>query len=328
MQLKGFQRPKRLDFEPETLTDKYGKFSAQPYERGFAITVGNALRRVLLSSIPGAAITAVKIDGVVHEYTSLPGVVEDTTDIILNLKKIPLRLKNKHTQTIHIKAEGPQEVTSKDIEHGEEVEILVDDMVHIATLSQDGKLNMEMRVKNARGYVTADRNFEEDFTLGYIPIDSVHSAIKKVNCYVETARVGQSTDYEKLTIEILTNGSIAPQDALAIASKILKDHLAIFFNFEEEPHLEEEEEDLQDEELTKTLIKSVDELELTVRSYNCLKNANIRTIEELVTKTEAEMLKTKNFGRKSLNELKDKLEEMGLSFGMQTNLNKNQPNSS
>ena len=327
MQLKGFQRPKRLDFEPEALTDKYGKFSAQPYERGFAITIGNALRRILLSSVPGAAITAVKIDGVLHEYSSLPGVVEDTTDVILNLKKIPLRLKNRHPQTIHIKAEGPREITSKDIEHGEEVEIL-DDNVHIATLSQDGKLDMEMRVKNSRGYVTADRNFEEDFTLGYIPIDSVHSPIKKVNCYVEASRVGQSTDYEKLIVEIWTNSSISPEDALAVASKILKDHLAIFFNFEEEPHLEEEEEDLQDEELNKILMKSVDELELTVRSYNCLKNANIQTIAELVNKSESEMLKTKNFGRKSLNELKDKLSELDLSFGMETNLDKNQSNSS
>jgi DNA-directed RNA polymerase subunit alpha len=207
------------------------------------------------------------------------------------------------------------------------VEIL-DDNVHIATLSQDGKLDMEMRVKNSRGYVTADRNFDEDFTLGYIPIDSVHSPIKKVNCYVEAARVGQSTDYEKLIVEIWTNGSISPEDALAVASKILKDHLAIFFNFEEEPHLEEEEEDLQDEELAKTLMKSVDELELTVRSYNCLKNANIKTIAELVNKSESEMLKTKNFGRKSLNELKDKLSELDLSFGMETNLDKNQSNSS
>ena len=321
MQLKGFQRPKRLDFEPETLTERYGKFSVQPYERGFATTVGNAIRRVLLSSIPGAAITAVKIDGVVHEYSSLPGVVEDTTDIILNLKKIPFRLKNRHSQTIHISAKGPREATSKDIKHGEEVEIL-NDAVHIATLSQDGKLDMEMRVKNARGYVTADRNFDEDFSLGYIPIDSVHSPIRKVNYYVEAARVGQSTDYEKLTLEIWTNGSIAPQDALALASKILKDHLAIFLNFEEEPTLEEEEEDLQDEELAQLLTKSVDEMELTVRAYNCLKNADIRTINDLVEKTEAEMLKTKNFGRKSLNDLKDKLAEMGLSFGMKTKASK------
>jgi len=324
MQLKGFQRPKRLDFETETLTDNYGKFFAQPYERGFATTIGNALRRVLLSSIPGAAITAVKIDRVVHEFSSLPGVMEDTTDIILNLKKIPLLLSNRHSQTIKIRAEGAREVTSKDIEHGKEVEIL-NDTVHIATLSQDGKLDMEMRVKNARGYVTADRNFDEDFALGYIPIDSVHSPIKKVNYYVEAARVGQSTDYEKLTIEIWTNGSIAPQDALAQASKILKDHLAIFLNIEEEPYLEEEEEDLQDEELTQTLMKSVDELELTVRSYNCLKNANIESIADLVQKTEAEMLKTKNFGRKSLSELKDKLAELGLSFGMKVKLDKKQP---
>jgi len=315
MLMKGFQRPKRLDFEPETLTDKYGKFFAQPYERGFATTIGNALRRVLLSSIPGAAITAVKIDGVVHDFSSLPSVVEDTTDIILNLKKVPLRLKNKHSQTIYIKAEGPRDVTSRDIEHGEDVEIL-DDTVHIATLSKNGKLGIEMRVKNARGYITADRNFEEDFTLGYIPIDSVHSPIRKVNYHIEAARVGQSTDYEKLTVEVWTNSSIAPQDALAVASKIFRDHLAIFLNFEEEPPLEEEEEDLQDEELAQTLMKSVDELELTVRSYNCLRNANIEAINDLVEKTEAEMLKTKNFGRKSLKELKDKLAEMGLSFGM------------
>jgi DNA-directed RNA polymerase subunit alpha len=290
-------------------------FYAQPFERGFGTTIGNALRRVLLSSIEGAAITAVKIEGVLHEFSSLPGVVEDTTDIILNLKGIPLKLNVDHPETIYLRCEGQREVRAGDIETSPNVEILDPDM-HIATLSEEGKLHVEMRVRQGRGYVSADRNFDTDLEIGYIPIDSVHSPVRKVNYTVDDARLGQTTDYDKLTIELWTNGSVLPQDAVALASKLIKDHLSIFINFEEAPISSVDEMDREEERLNENLSRSVDELELSVRSYNCLKNANIRTIGELVQKTEAEMLKTKNFGRKSLNEIKEILSGMGLSLGM------------
>jgi len=312
---KGFQRPKRLECNLETLSPTYGLFYAQPFERGFGTTIGNALRRVLLSSIEGAAITAVKIEGVLHEFSSLPGVVEDTTDIILNLKQIPLKLSVDHPETVYIKCDGPREIRSGDIETSSNVEILDPD-VHIATLSEEGKLYIEMRVKQGRGYVSADRNFDSDLDIGYIPIDSVHSPVRKVNYTVEDARLGQTTDYDKLTMEVWTNGSVLPQDAVALASKLIKDHLSIFINFEEAPAGGDDELTGEDERLNDNLSRSVDELELSVRSYNCLKNANIKTIGELVGKTEAEMLKTKNFGRKSLNEIKEILSTMGLSLGM------------
>ena len=312
---KGFQRPKRLECSLETLSPTYGLFYAQPFERGFGTTIGNALRRVLLSSIEGAAVTAVKIEGVLHEFSSLPGVVEDTTDIILNLKQIPLKLSVDHPETVYIKCDGPREIRSGDIETSSNVEILDPD-VHIATLSEEGKLYIEMRVKQGRGYVSADRNFDSDLDIGYIPIDSVHSPVRKVNYTVEDARLGQTTDYDKLTMEVWTNGSVLPQDAVALASKLIKDHLSIFINFEEAPAGGEDELDGEDDRLNDNLSRSVDELELSVRSYNCLKNANIKTIGELVGKTEAEMLKTKNFGRKSLNEIKEILSTMGLSLGM------------
>jgi len=312
---KGFQRPKRLECNMETLSPTFGTFYAQPFERGFGTTIGNALRRVLLSSVEGAAVTAVKIDGVLHEFSSLPGVVEDTTDIILNLKQIPMKLNVDRPETIRIKADGPRDVRSGDIETSSNVEILDPD-IHIASLSEEGKLHMEMRVKPGRGYVTADRNFDTDLDIGYIPIDSVHSPVRKVNYTVEDARLGQTTDYDKLTIEVWTNGSVLPQDAVALASKLIKDHLTIFLNFEESAAAADDEIDHEDERVAESLSRSVDELELSVRSYNCLKNANIRTIGELVQKTEAEMLKTKNFGRKSLNEIKEILSGMGLSLGM------------
>ncbi len=312
---KGFQRPKRLECNIETLSPTYGLFYAQPFERGFGTTIGNAMRRVLLSSIEGAAVTAIKIDGVLHEFSSLPGVTEDTTDIILNLKQIPIKLNVDHPETITIKADGPKEIRASDIVASSNVEILDPDL-HIATLSDEGKLHMEMRVKQGRGYVSADRNFDQDLDIGYIPIDSVHSPVRKVNFTVEDARLGQTTDYEKLTIEVWTDGSVLPQDAVALASKLIKDHLSIFLNFEEGPVNAEDEMDREEERLNENLSRSVDELELSVRSYNCLKNANIRTIGELVQKTEAEMLKTKNFGRKSLNEIKEILASMGLSLGM------------
>ena len=312
---KGFQRPKRLECNLETLSPTYGLFYAQPFERGFGTTIGNALRRVLLSSIEGAAVTAVKIDGVLHEFSSLPGVVEDTTDIILNLKQIPIKLNVDHPETITLRAEGSRVLRSGDIETSANVEILDPD-IHIASLSEEGKINMEMRVKQGRGYVSADRNFDTDLDIGYIPIDSVHSPVRKVNYTVEDARLGQTTDYDKLTLEVWTNGSVLPQDAVALASKLIKDHLSIFINFEEGPMAADDEGDREEERLNENLSRSVDELELSVRSYNCLKNANIRTIGELVQKTEGEMLKTKNFGRKSLNEIKEILSSMGLSLGM------------
>ncbi|HEU5180596.1 MAG TPA: DNA-directed RNA polymerase subunit alpha [Candidatus Polarisedimenticolia bacterium] len=312
---KDFQRPKRLEFEAESLTGTYGLFYAQPFERGFGTTIGNAMRRVLLSSIEGAAITAVKIDGVLHEFTSIPGVVEDATDLILNLKQVPLKMTVDHPETIYLRAEGAGEIKAGDIETNPNVQIL-DPSIHLATLQEEGKLNIEMRVRPGRGYQPADRNFEPDLPLGYIPIDSVHSPVKKVNYTVEDARLGQTTDYDKLTIEVWTNGAVRPQDAVALAGKLIKDHLAIFINFEESHEAEEKEIDKEREKLNENLNRSVEELELSVRSYNCLKNAEIRTIRDLVQRSEAEMLKTKNFGRKSLNEIREILAEMGLSLGM------------
>lgn len=312
---KGFQKPKRLTINNETVTDHYAQFSAQPFERGFGTTIGNALRRVLLSSIEGAAITAVKIDGVLHEFSSIPGVIEDATDIILNLKQIPLKLHGEELKTVYLKGTQPGVYTSGNIEHDADIEIL-DKNIYIGTVSDGGSLQIEMRVQNGRGYVSADRNFDEDLGIGYIPIDSVHSPVRKVNYYVEAARLGQVTDYDKLTIEIWTNGAINPQDSLGLAAKLLKDHMQIFIQFEEKPEPTEVAIEIRQDGAIEHLNKSVDELELSVRSYNCLKNANIRSIGELVTKTEAEMLKTKNFGRKSLNEIKEILTSMGLSLGM------------
>ena len=312
---KGFQRPKRLECEQETLTATYGKFWAQPFERGFGTTVGNALRRVLLSSIEGTAITGVKIEGVLHEFTSIPGVVEDTIDLILNLKQIPIKLNVDHPETIVLRGEGAMELKAGHIETNPNVEIL-DPEVHIATLMDEAKLTIEMRVKPGRGYVSADRNFDHDLAIGYIPIDSVHSPVKKVNYVVEDARLGQTTDYDKLTVEVWTNGAVSPQSAIGLASKLLKDHLSIFINFEEMPEIGPERIDGDRERMRENLLRSIDELELSVRSYNCLKNADIKTIADLVQKSEAEMLKTKNFGRKSLNEIKELLAEMDLSLGM------------
>ncbi len=312
---KGFQKPKQLEFEAESLTTTYGRFWAQPYERGFGITVGNAIRRILLSSIEGAAITAVKLDGVLHEFSSVPGVVEDTTDIILNLKQIPFKSHSDLPETLTLVAEGPGTVKAGDIKTSANVEIL-DPEIPIATLSKEGKLSMEMRLKRGRGYVSADQNFDDDLGIGYIPLDAVHSPVRKVNFTVEDARLGQTTDYDKLIIELWTNSAVTPQDAIAMAAKLLKDHMSIFINFEESQEEELDFPSSDEQRLMETMNRSVDELELSVRSYNCLKNANIKSIGDLVTKTEPEMLKTKNFGRKSLNEIKDILTEMGLSLGM------------
>lgn len=312
---KGFQRPKRLEVERETLTDTFGRFHAQPFERGFGTTIGNALRRILLSSIEGAAVTAVKLDGVLHEFSSIPGVVEDTTDIILNLKQVPFRIHSDHPETLTLSAEGPGTITAGDIQAGPNVEILAPETT-IATLSEEGKISMEMRLKRGRGYVTAERNYDDDLGIGYIPLDSVHSPTRKVNYTVEDARLGQRTDYDKLTLEVWTNGAVNPQDAVAMGAKLFKDHMAIFINFEEAPEEDLDFPSSDDERLLEMLSRSVDELELSVRSYNCLKNADIKTIGDLVTRTEPDMLKTKNFGRKSLNEIKDILAEMGLALGM------------
>jgi DNA-directed RNA polymerase subunit alpha len=313
---KGFQRPKRLEFERETLTDRFGRFYAQPFERGFGTTIGNALRRVLLSSIDGAAVTAVKIDGVLHEFSPIPGVVEDATDIILNLKQIPLKMHVDTTKTLYLRVDKAGEVKARDIEGDADIEILEPE-AHIATVAEGGKLHMEMRLKRGRGYVAADKNFDEDLGIGWIPIDSVHSPIKKVNYLVEAARIGQATDYDKLTVDVWTNGSVTPRDAVSLSAKLIRDHLNIFINLEDAGDLQQDSSSEPGvRPLNENLDKSVEELELSVRSYNCLKNANIRTIRELVQKTEGEMLKTKNFGRKSLNEIKEILSGMGLSLGM------------
>ncbi|MEW6324014.1 MAG: DNA-directed RNA polymerase subunit alpha [Nitrospirota bacterium] len=312
---KDFQMPKKLEADQDSLTNVYGKFTAEPFERGFGITVGNALRRVLLSSLVGAAITSVKIDGALHEISSLSGVKEDMTDIILNLKAIRFKLHGDRPKTVQLRKKGPGTVTAKDLLLDADVELLTPDQ-HIATLDKDGRLEMELTVKLGRGYVTADRNKEENSPIGVIPMDAVFTPVRRVNYTVENARVGRMTDYDKLNLEVWTDGSIKPDDAVAHAAKILKDHLSIFINFEEdEISLPQASEDRL-KEISRYLNKSVNELELSVRAANCLKNANIHTIGDLIQKTEAEMLKTKNFGRKSLNEIKEMLAEMGLSFGM------------
>ena len=312
---KGFQKPKRLVANTETLTDRYGMFTAQPFERGFGSTVGTSLRRVLLSSIEGAAITAVRIDGVAHEFSPIPGVVEDATDIILNLKQIPFMMRDEGMRIVRVKANGAGEVLSGQIETDPEIEVL-DRNMHVATIGEGGKLNIEMRLKSGRGYVSAERNTDEDLPVGYIPIDSVHSPVRKVNFSVEAARLGQMTDYDKLTIEVWTNGAISPADAIGQAAKLVKDHMAIFINFEEVTEQTEEPAERAMSQMNEVLNRSVEELELSVRSYNCLKNANIQSIGDLVQKSEAEMLRTKNFGRKSLNEIKEILASLGLTFGM------------
>ena len=311
---KGFQKPKRLVANTDTLTERYGMFTAQPFQRGFGTTIGNGLRRVLLSSIEGAAITAVRIEGVEHEFSPIPGVVEDATDIILNLKQVPFKMMGEGIKTVRISVDQAGEVLSSQIQTDADVEVL-DRTLHLATVSEGGRLNIEMRLKMGRGYVSADKNFDEDLALGYIPIDSVHSPVRKVNFAVEAARLGQMTDYDKLTLEVWTNGAISPQDAIGYAAKLLKDHMAIFINFEELPEQQEEVADRGLDKMNEVLNRSVEELELSVRSYNCLKNANIQSIGELVQKTEAEMLRTKNFGRKSLNEIKEILAQYGTLAG-------------
>ncbi len=296
----------------------YGKFVCEPLERGFGITIGNALRRIILSSLHGAAIVSVKFDTVMHEYTVIPGIYEDVSEIILNMKEVLLRVDDPEPKTIRLKVEGETEVTAANlISDDGSVEILNRDL-HIASLSGGAKLDMEMTVKTGKGYVLAEFNKDEDAPVGTIPIDAVFSPIKRVNYTVGNARVGQRTDYDKLTLEVWTDGSILPEDAVSFAAKILKEQMTIFINFDEdiEPEPEVEQDDSHSKKFNENLYRTVDELELSVRSANCLKNAEIVKIYQLVQRTEAEMLKTKNFGRKSLNEIKDVLSEMDLALGM------------
>ncbi len=306
-------RPKTVPVEDDTLSDFYGKFVAEPLERGFGLTLGNSLRRVLLSSLQGAAITAVKIDGALHEFTSVPDVVEDVTTIVLNLKAVIVRSHSPKTINVRIDKEGPAEVRGADIQVSDQVEILNPDHV-ICNVSKGGRFAADLTINVGRGYVPADRNKTPGMSIGTVPIDALFSPIRKVNYTVTNARVGQMTDYDKLTLEVWTNGTVKPQDAVAFAAKILKEQLNVFINFEEEE--EPVEQEAEEEPLNENLFRSVEELELSVRSANCLQNANIHIIGELVQKTEAEMLKTKNFGRKSLKEIKEILADMGLSLGM------------
>ncbi len=307
-------KPKALDVDKESLTSRYGKFIARPLERGYGLTLGNSLRRVMLSSLQGAAVTAVKIDGVVHEFTSISDVNEDIAEIILNLKEVRFQL---HTEsgTVVIEKTGPGDVRASDIIGPEQVRVLNPDQV-ICTLGKDAKFRAEIRVERGRGYRTAENNKDEELPIGWIAVDSFFSPIRKVNYTVTQSRVGQRTDFDKLTLEIWTDGSVHPEDAVSLGSKILKDQLSVFLNFEEEPEPVVEMKEDKRPEFNPNLLRSVEELELSVRSANCLQNADIRYIYELVQKTEAEMLKTKNFGRKSLNEIKEILGEMGLSLGM------------
>jgi DNA-directed RNA polymerase subunit alpha len=306
--------PNRVEVEGATADSRYGKFIAEPLERGYGMTLGNSLRRVLLSSLQGAAITAVKIDGVLHEFSTVPGVIEDVTDIILNLKTVPVRLHSENPKRVKISVSTPGVVRAGDIQCPSEVEIL-DPEVVICTVDQGGVLNMELTIESGKGYVPASQRVIEDKPIGLIPIDALFSPVSKVNYKVEQTRVGQRTDYDKLTIRVETNGALKPDDAVAYAARILQDQLQQFVNFEE-PEAVEREKVSHDLPFNKNLLKKVEELELSVRSANCLKNENIIYIGDLVQKSENEMLKTPNFGRKSLNEIKAVLEIMGLTLGM------------
>jgi DNA-directed RNA polymerase subunit alpha len=316
---RDFQLPKRLECDESTYTDTYGKFTAAPFERGYGVTLGNGLRRVLLSSIEGSAVTSVKIAGCQHEFANLPGVLEDIPEIILNIKSLVLNSHSKIPKTISIKKDSKGEVKAKDIDVDETIEIINSDL-HIATLTKDTKFHLEMEVSRGRGYVPAELNKKEEKTIGVVPIDSIFTPIKKVNYYVENTRVGQRTDYDKLILEIFTNGAISPKDALLYASNILQRHLDIFVNFGQLPEdIAEEELEMTKEEIAlyEKLRLPISELELSVRSSNCLREADIKLIADLVRKTEDEMLSFKNFGKKSLTEIKDLLAGMGLTLGMQ-----------
>jgi DNA-directed RNA polymerase subunit alpha len=317
----GFQRPKLLECDYETLTSTYGRFTAQPFERGFGTTVGNALRRILLSSIKGAAITAVRIQGVLHEFSTIPGVVEDVTDIILNLKSIPLKLRGPGPKVMTLRKDGPATATAADLVADGDIEIL-DKTIHLAALDKDGVLDAELIVENNRGFVTADQNFDETHGLDSIPLDSAHSPVMKVNFRVEPARVGKRIDYEKLTLEIWTTGAVAPVEALAQAAKVMRDHLIIFLDVvderaDSEPSTAKREVPYLNQ--ADLMAKPIEHLELSVRSNNCLRSAGIEKIYELVLKSEDELLKTKNFGRKSLGEIKETLTNLGLGLNLDLN---------
>lgn len=307
--------PRRMEVDEATHTPFYGKFVCEPLERGYGITLGNALRRVLISSLQGAAITSVQIEGVLHEFSSIPGVKEDVTDLILNLKKVRIKLHTPQAKTIRLEVVGEGEVKAGDIITDETIEIVNPEQT-IATLSKDGRLSMKMKVEWGKGYVPAEANKREDDPIGTLALDAVFSPIRKVSYNITNARVGRRTDYDRLTIEIWTNGTVYPEDALAYAAKILREQFLVFLNFEEGDSVPAEEKPSQSPEINDNLFRSVGELELSVRSANCLKNADIKYIGELVQRTESEMLKTKNFGRKSLNEIKEILADMDLHLGM------------
>ncbi|MFH1245762.1 MAG: DNA-directed RNA polymerase subunit alpha [Candidatus Omnitrophota bacterium] len=312
---RNFEMPKRLECEEAAYSDSYGKFIAEPFERGYGITVGNALRRVLLSSIEGSAVTSIKIDGVLHEFSAVPGVVEDVPEIILNIKKLVLRAHTKNPKTIFIKTEKKGEITAQDIITDETVEV-INPQLHIATLTKNAKFYVEMEVGSGRGYIPAEKNKKETNEIGVIPVDSLFSVVNKVNFHVETTRVGQITDYDRLILEIWTNKSMNPKDALVYAANILNKHLDIFVNYGELAEEKEVEEADVNEELYEKLRQPISELELSVRSANCLQEAKIKSLGELVQKTEMEMLKYRNFGKKSLNEINNILTSLGLSLGM------------
>ena len=321
---KGFQLPQKIIFEEETLTDFYGKLVAEPLERGYGTTIGNSLRRVLLSSIEGAAVTGIRMPGVLHEFSAIKSVKEDVVDIVLNVKKLRFRVYSEGTMTVSIKVKGPKVVTAADIESDANVEVLNNDC-YIATVDHNATFEMELYVRKGKGYVPAELNKEGDLPIDVIAVDSIYSPVKKVNFWVEKARVGRSTDYDRLVMELWTDSGITPEKAVSDAASILMDHLDLFIFLEEEDITEESPRMASVVDLTtisnENLLKSIDELELSVRSYNCLKNANIKTISDLVQRTEHEMLKTKNFGRKSLTEIKNILNSMGLSFGMRIDMN-------
>ena len=316
--LRSFEIPKKLECDEDTLTETYGKFVAEPFERGYGMTIGNSLRRVLLSSIEGAAVTSLKIEGAAHEFSAIPGVVEDATEIVLNVKKLVLRAHSRSPKTIRIDVHEKREITAKDIVTDDTVELINPDL-HIATLTKNVAFKMDLEVQKGRGYVPADRNKKEGQPIGVVAVDSVFTPVTKVNFHVEDTRVGQMTDYDRLILEVWTNGSISPKDAVLYASNILQRHLDVFVNFGKLPEEDQapESTDEKDTEFYKKLAQPVSELELSVRSANCLREAHIKTIGDLVRKTEAEMLKYRNFGKKSLTEIASLLKDMGLGLGMQ-----------
>lgn len=309
----GLQRPKRVVCDEETLTERYGKFTAEPFEKGFATVIGNSLRRALLSSTEGAAITAVRIEGIMHEFSPVSGVVEDATDIILNLKRIPFKMHGPGPETLTLSVDGPRVVYASDLEIDANIEILRSD-IYIATVSEGSTFNLEVQLKRGRRYVSADRNYDPSLPIGFITIDSAHSPIEKVNFQVEPVRLEDNTEYERLTLEIWTNGSIAPDLALGLAAKLIKDHMRIFTGEEEKIVAESREEFFSEARQEEDLDMPIEHLELSVRAYNCLRNADVRTLRELLQKSERELLMTRNFGRKSLNEIKEILSAMGLSL--------------